>query len=295
MTFESLDKVVTAFFPETQTRLTVANVTDTAKTLERNHLCGPTAGLIQAELVGGAVLMGTLLERPEQAISLRLQFPDGLLGGACIECTGSLTIRGYTRQKVIAELDDATCSDEELFLKALGKKAQCGVVTTEGTSASNTLFNVNSDDCITITDILEEYFCTSLQRSALVQVTGASDKGYVSCVHSMMCEVLPSASGSTLQQVRERFDDPELTRLLNNGADIHTLAQALQLGPAEELQARPVKFACSCSSERVMAMLSSLPKSDLEAMIAEDKAHDIFCHMCGKGFTITPEQLKGLL
>ncbi len=112
MTFESLDKVVTAFFPETQTRLTVANVTDTAKTLERNHLCGPTAGLIQAELVGGAVLMGTLLERPEQAISLRLQFPDGLLGGACIECTGSLTIRGYTRQKVIAELDDATCSDE---------------------------------------------------------------------------------------------------------------------------------------------------------------------------------------
>ena len=63
MTFESLDKVVTAFFPETQTRLTVANVTDTAKTLERNHLCGPTAGLIQAELVGGAVLMGTLLER----------------------------------------------------------------------------------------------------------------------------------------------------------------------------------------------------------------------------------------
>lgn len=295
MNFESLDRVVTAFFPETQTRLTIANVTDTAKTLERNHLCGPTAGLIQAELAGGAVLMGTLLERPGQAISLRLQFPDGLIGGACIECTANFTLRGYTRQKIIADLDDATCSDEEIFLKALGKKAQCGVVITEGTSASNTLFNASKPDLLTTADIIEEYFNTSLQRTAQVHITGESKNGYVSCVHAMMCEVLPAASAATLQQIRASFDDSEAISLLNAGADIHTIAAALQLGEATELQERPVRFACSCSSERVMAMLSSLPKADLEAMIAEDKSHDIYCHMCGKGFTITPEQLKALL
>ena len=85
MVVNSLDRIVTGYFPEIQARLTVANVTDTARTLERNHLCGPTAGLIQAEMVGGAALLGTLLERENQAISLRMLFPEGSLGGATID------------------------------------------------------------------------------------------------------------------------------------------------------------------------------------------------------------------
>ena len=295
MVLNSLDRIVTGYFPEIQARLTVANVTDTARTLERNHLCGPTAGLIQAELVGGAALLGTLLERPNQAISLRLIFPDGLLGGATIECTSGFTIRGYTRQKVIAALDEATCSDEELFLRALGKKAQCGIVITEGTSASNTLFNASSDTSISVTDILEEYFCTSLQRSALVQVSGATKNGYVSCVHALMCEILPEADAEAFIRTRKRFEAPEVLRLLDDGAGLTELADVLGLGHAEDIQEHPVSFACSCSSERVINMLSALPKADLEAMIAEGRPHDIFCHMCGKGFTITLEQLKGLL
>lgn len=295
MVVNSLDRIVIGYCPEVQARLIVANVTDTARTLERNHLCGPTAGLIQAELVGGAVLLGTLLERPNQAISLRLLFPEGLLGGASIECTSNFTVRGYTRQKVIQSLDEADCSDDELFRRALGTKAQCGVVISEGTTASNTLFNVTSDNCISVTDILEEYFCSSLQRSALVQVSGATKNGYVSCVHALMCELLPEADADAFVRVRKRFDDPDVLRLLDNGADLATLARALGLGEPTDIHEHPVSFACSCSSERVINMLSSLPKADLEAMIAEDKSHDIYCHMCGKGFTITVDQLKDLL
>jgi molecular chaperone Hsp33 len=295
MVLNSLDRIVTGYFPEVRARLTVANVTDTARTLERNHLCGPTAGLIQAEMVGGIVLLGTLLERENQAISLRMIFPNGSLGGASLECTAGFTVRGYTRQKILADLDDSDAADDEIFRRALGSKAQCGVVITEGTSASNTLFNVSSEDCISVTDIVEEYFCRSLQRSALVQVSGATKNGYVSCVHSLMCEILPEADAEMHKQIRKRFDAPEVLRLLDDGADLATLATALGLGHAEDVVERPVAFACSCSSERVINMLSSLPKADLEAMIAEDRPHDIYCHMCGKGFTITVEQLKGLL
>ncbi len=295
MVVNSLDRIVTGYFPEIKARLTVANVTDTARTLERNHLCGPTAGLIQAELVGGAVLLGTLLERNNQAIALRMHFPEGKLGGATIECTSNYTIRGYTRQKVLAGLDDSDLSDEELFREALGTKAQCGIVICEGTNVSNALFNVSSETCISVTDILEEYFCTSLQRSVLVQVSGATKNGYVSCVHALMCEILPEADADALIQTRKRFDSPEVLRLLDDGADLATLAEALGLGHAEDVVEHPVSFACSCSSERVRNMLSSLPKADLEEMIAEGKPHDIFCHMCGKGYSITVDQLKDLL
>lgn len=295
MTSASLDRIITATFPETQTRLTIANITDTARTLERNHLCGPTAGLVQAELVGGIVLMGTLLERPEQTISLRLNLPTGLIGGASIECTSAFTVRGYTRQKVIAELDDSAESDINVFRKALGTSAQCGVVISEGTKASNTLFNVSSDPCISVAEIVEEYFKTSVQRTALVQISGATDNGYVSCVHAMMCEIMPDADRDVSAALEARFDAPDILRLLDNGADLATLAQALNLGEATEINEHPVSFACSCSSERVMNMLRSLPQADLEALIAEGQPKDIFCHMCGKGFTITPDQLKSLL
>ncbi len=292
----SLDRIISVYYPQSHVRLYVANVTDTARTLERNHLCGPVAGLIQAELVAGGTLLGTLLDAPGQNISLRLQLPDGLLGGATINCAYGYDLRGYTRKKVLATLDDSTESDEQLFDRALGRSAKCAVVRSDAHGGStNAVFELNYKDRLTITDVVEEYFCTSLQRRALVQLSAASKQGYVACAHALMVDFLPEATEACYAAIEEKFADGSAQDALDGGMKPEYFAELFDLGEPSTEELHPVRFFCPCSSERVMAMLKSLPRADIEALIAEGESTDIFCHMCGKGYTITPDQLRPLL
>lgn len=290
------DRIYIANFPEKHVRLTLIDVTETAQTLERNHLCGPAAGLIQADIIAGTVLMGTSLERPGQKLALRLDFPKGRLGGATMECSADFAVRGYTRQKVIAELDEPTCEERDIFRKGLGVNAKCGVVVSEGMQSHEAVFDVNAIGYLTMSTVVESYFDTSLERFVMVHIGSATEDGFVARVRAMMCETDQEIDEDDFYAVRDLFDSPRSIDLLNRGADIETLGEYFELGKiGGEIIEKPVRFACSCSSERVMSMLASLPKEEITAMIEAEKNHDIYCHMCGKGFVVTPEQLRTLL
>ncbi len=296
MILQSLDELSTYVYPQAQIRLCLANVTDTSRTLERNHLCGPIAGLVQAEMVGAAALLGTLLERPGQTITLRTLFPEGLLGGATIECSQAFHIRGYTRQKVLPSLDDSEAPCEELFDRALGHTAHCSVVRAEANGASESAcFDLKLKERLTITDIVEEYFCTSLQRRVLVQLSAMSKLGYVGCAHALLCEFLPEAEDVCYDRIAARFAEGVVQDTLDAGASIGDVTRVLGLETPQRIGSTPVAFACPCSSARVMAMLRALPQQELREMAAAGKPIDIFCHMCGKCYTITPAQLLALM
>lgn len=294
MTQNSLDRRVTAVCAKDHLVLTLANVTDTARALERNHLCGPVAGLIQAEFTAAAALLGTLTDHDGQTVLLRVNFPDGQLRGAVIEVTHEGTVRGYVRRKVLPELDDADISDKELFRKAIGCKAQCAVIVSDRSGAdTHAVFGCGFEDHLSVTDILEEYFNNSLQRRAYAQISAASEDGHVACAHALLCEFMPEADQSACGDVEKRFDDGSVQAAMDRGADIAEIAALLGVTPTG-FEEKPIRFACTCSDEKVIAMLRTLPKEDREALIAKGEPTDIYCHMCGRGFTITPEQLKAL-
>ena len=295
MILNSLDRVRVAECSAAHARLSLANVTDTARTLERNHLCGPIAGLVQAELAGCAALMGQdRLDAPGRTLALHVALPGGALGGAHLECARTpqgLAIRGYTRQKVLPGIDDGDAPDETLFDRAMGRSAHCAVVTAAGDSH----FDLAFDDRLTVTDILEDYFVSALGRNALAQVSAASKVGYVECAHALLCEFHPEADDEAYERARHAFDDGAVQDALDGGADLAAMARLLGLGAPEPVADVPVRFACGCSAQKVLAMLRALPRADLAAMAAENRPSDIYCHMCGKCYTVTPEQLKALL
>lgn len=296
MELRSLDRVSAFYYPRSQVRITLANVTDTARTLERNHLCGPIAGLVQAELVGAATLLGTLIEAPGEKITLRVSFPNGQLGGATMECASGYKIRGYTRQKVLPRLDDSPEPAETLFICALGASAQCAVIRTNATGYSeSTQFTFEAQPSLTITDILEEFFCTSLQRHAFAQLSAGSKEGYVACAHALLCEFLPDASDEVAERIGQVFDKGIVQDVLDAGASIDALTHLFGLEtPSQEFE-HPVCFFCGCSSASVLKMLHALPRAELESMLSENRPFDVYCHMCGKGYTITPAQIATCL
>lgn len=61
----------------------------------------------------------------------------------------------------------------------------------------------------------------------------------------------------------------------------------------ELLARRGLQFACSCSRERVEAMLQSLGEDEALAAVADDHA-EIRCEFCGQGYRFTESDIAGL-
>ncbi|WP_036172122.1 Hsp33 family molecular chaperone HslO [Noviluteimonas dokdonensis] len=73
-----------------------------------------------------------------------------------------------------------------------------------------------------------------------------------------------------------------------------TLIHRLFHEEAPELLAdKGLRFGCSCSRERVEAMLQSLGQEEAEAALADGTAR-VRCEFCGQGYSFTPEDIAAL-
>ena len=61
----------------------------------------------------------------------------------------------------------------------------------------------------------------------------------------------------------------------------------------ELLEGRDLRFGCSCSRERVEAMLESLGREEAEAALADGVAR-VRCEFCGQGYNFSESEIAGL-
>ena len=61
----------------------------------------------------------------------------------------------------------------------------------------------------------------------------------------------------------------------------------------EVLAGRSLRFGCSCSRERVEAMLVSLGQEEARAAVADGAAR-VRCEFCGQGYAFTGAEIEGL-
>ncbi len=280
------DKRITAYCPHAKVRLIVADVTDSAKQLERAHLCGPVCGLLQGQAMAVAAIIAGEVDDHYQAISLRVAYPQGKIKGLIMECTKSGQLRGYTQVKVINELDDSAEPTNQIEEAALGKIAQCTVVRVNGKASTSAIFNVQQDDCAILADVLEGYYQQANQRRTISQIEALSEDGYLKSVKGVLLDFLPDATDQEYNRLQALFDQGILQTLLQSNPSIQDIANALGLDASIDEGQAPLHFECSCSDARILSMLHTLPMADLEALILQDKPASIFCHMCGKNYQI---------
>jgi molecular chaperone Hsp33 len=117
------------------------------------------------------------------------------------------------------------------------------------------------------------------------------------------------AAGLFLQELPSQADAQqraEQWQHLNALADTISSRELLEL-PAAELLHRlfhqeqlrllrrdPIEFRCSCSQARTEAMLRSLGREEIDAIIAEQGGIEIHCEFCLQRYHFTPEQGRQL-
>jgi molecular chaperone Hsp33 len=109
--------------------------------------------------------------------------------------------------------------------------------------------------------------------------------------------VMPGADSATVAAIESSVSrNPHTTTLIRQGArPADMLRSALGDVPFEVLEEREVGFACTCSFERAVSLISSIERGELESMLREDKGATMTCHFCNSSYRIEEEQLAGIV
>ena len=242
-----------------------------------------------AELLGEAAAAAALFTghaKVDGRLSVQLRGQHALRT-LFAECTAAGTLRG------IAQWDESAAPPSR-DLRQLGEGAMLAITIENpalGEREPVRYQGLVALDSPSLPEAFEAYFRQSEQLPTRLLL--ACDDGVAA---GLMLQKLPGDEGDAdgWSRAGALFDTLRTDELLAlPSADIvHRLfhEDAPQL-----LDSRPLSFACSCSRERVAAMLQSLGREEADAaVLAGDGAAQVRCEFCGERYRFTDADVAGL-
>lgn len=242
---------------------------------------------VAAELLGQAAAASALFTghaKVDGRLSVQLR-GEGALRTLFAECTAAGTLRG------IAQLADEGEVDRDL--RAMGEGAVLAI-TIENPSRDGRdpvryqgLVALQSD---TLAGAFEDYFRQSEQLPTRLLLAADSHRAA-----GLMLQKLPGDTGDEDGWTRAQalFDTLGQAELLASPAAelIHRLFHE---DGARLLDSKPLRFACSCSRERVESMLVSLGHEEARAALNDDGEAQVRCEFCGGTYRFDGPQIDAL-
>lgn len=290
------DHLVRCLLGQRPIRVVAALTTATAREASRRHDLDPGARVAIARASTAGLLLATLAKGNEK---VTVQFlGDGSLGSLSVDANAAGEVRAYVRNPISAlsvplnqraELGPAVGTIGLVtVLRDLGLKevfrGQCSIVSGE----------VDED--------VEGYLTESEQVESALGCDAVVDaSGALVAAGGVLVQCLPDAARSAglVSDLREHMRSAAVYQALaREPRDAFELAQMVLGELGDEvlpLDERPVRFACPCSLERVMSMLSLLSGEELRSMIREDGGAEIRCDFCASTYAVSAAELNDVL
>lgn len=268
------------------------SLTDTwAQIRSRDHY-----PLAVAELLGEAAAAAALFTghaKVDGRLSVQLR-GDGPLRTLFAECTAAGTLRGIAQ---LAEGDSRPVSRD---LRTFGPEAVLAITIENHGAAGRDpmryqgIVALSSD---ALSGAFEQYFVQSEQLPTRLLLAADPEprhpRGEIRAA-GLMLQKLPGDAGDDdgWTRVGALFDTLGPNELLSVPAE--TLLRRLfhEETPAL-LGAKPLRFACSCSRERVASMLQSLGAEEARAAVIDGSA-TVRCEFCGQTYRFAPADIDAL-
>ena len=112
-----------------------------------------------------------------------------------------------------------------------------------------------------------------------------------------MIQIMPGADDKTIVAIESGVSrTPHTTQMIGEGArPVDLLRTALGEVEFEILDEKRVSFACPCSYERAVSLISSVDRSEVESMLREDRGAVMTCHFCNESYRLNEEALENIL
>jgi molecular chaperone Hsp33 len=271
-------------------RALAAVTTDLVEEARDRHGTAPTATAALGRALTGALLLAATIKRDER---LSLEFSgDGPLRGVLVDATPDGDTRGFVLRPGTHLPPRAGKLDVG---GALGRGVLCVMrVPIAGGALYRSVVPLESGE---IGADLARYLLASEQTRAAVGVGVFVDSdGRVAAAGGYLVQALPGATPETLDAVAasvERAATP--SQLVRDGMGPADMLRAVVGDGVSVLEERGVRFRCRCSRERVAVAILAMGRSEIEAVLADDRRAEATCEFCGARYVLEEDELRTLL
>ena len=278
-------------------RCMAAVTTNLVAEAARRHDLWPTVAAALGRTLTGTLLLGSSLKELDR---LTVQIvSDGPIGGITAEVNAHGQVRGYVRNPEA----HAPYNEQGKFdVRRVVGKGMFYVTRESGYDVGLYRDPYRGSVPLVSGEIAEDfaYYLTKSEQIPSAVMLGVHLQPaapYVSAAGGLMIQMMPGADEKIITAIEAAVNQmPQATIMIRQGsrpADL--LSAALGDIEFEILDEMPVSFACSCSYERALSLISSIDRTELESMLREDRGAVMTCHFCNETYRVNEAELESIM
>lgn len=267
--------------------------TDTTAIVEKAkeiHGTSKTCTAVIGRALTAASLMGSLLKDKDN--SLTLQFKGGGPAGTVV-CVSDYAgnVRGYVQNPEVELLPN---DKGKLDVGgAVGKDGYLYVIKDLGMAEPyNGLSPLVSGE---IADDITEYFASSEQTPTVcaLGVRVSKDRS-VKAAGGFLVQLLPGADDSVIDAIENNLKMiSSVSALIEEGKTAEEIIETVFRGISYELfDEFDTEYRCTCSREKYLRALASLPDSDIAELKTTDEPIETQCRFCNSKYVFEIEEVE---
>ena len=297
---EQADRLVHGTAADGTVRCMAAVTTGLVAEAVRRHETSPTVAAALGRTLTGTLLLGSSLKELDR---LTVQIiGDGPVGGITAEANALGQVRGYVRHP---EADVPLNETGKLDVRAIVGQGMFYVTRESGYEIGLYREPYRGSVPLVSGEIAEDfaYYLTKSEQIPAAVMLGVlmrahdEQETFVAAAGGLMIQIMPGADEKTIAAIEASVSRaPQTTAMIHEGASpVDMLRTALGEIDLEILEEKPVSFACSCSYERAVSLISSIDRAELESMLREDKGAMMNCHFCNETYRMDEAELETIL
>ena len=278
-----MDKIIRCITSDGAIMASAIDSTDIVYKASKIHRTSPVASAALGRLLTGTSMMGAMLKSSKASINLRVA-GDGELGPVIAVADSNGNVKGY--------VSNASCPTTHYdngkinVAQAVGKNGVLNVMRDLGTGEPY----IGQIELVSgeIAEDIAAYYAQSEQIPTVCALGVLIDKetAQVLLAGGLLIQLLPGAFDDTIEKLEKNISelDSVTTMLAKGMSTLDMCKEALKGFEVEVLDEFPVKYVCGCSKEKIEKLIESMPKEEIEEMIAQDHCAQAECHFCNKKF-----------
>jgi len=292
-----MDKLIHGTAADGTVRILAAITTDITREAVRRHETSPTVSAALGRVLTGTLLLGASLKEFDR-LTVKIEC-DGAVEGITAEATNEGKVRGYVKNPH-AELPP---NDNGKFnVAGIIGNGMFYVIRESGYEMGLYREPYVGSVPIVSGEIAEDfayYLAKSEQipSAVLLGVLLQNQEPFVKASGGVMIQMMPGANEHIITMIEDTISHaPHITTVISEGATAEDLLK-LALGEIdfEILEEKNVEFACNCSFDRAVSLISSLGREEVASMLEEDKGAKMTCGFCNEIYTLDESDLQKML
>ncbi len=285
------DYLVKATAYEGTVRAYALDATEMVNEAVRRQDTWPTASAALGRAMMATTLMGSML-KGNAKLTTKIE-GGGPIGAIVTDANAKGEARGYvTNPHVHFELNQNGKLD---VARAVGRNGSLSVVKDIGMKEPFT-----GSVPIVSGELGEDftyYFVTSEQTPSSVGVgVLVNPDQTILAAGGFVIQLMPGASDEVITEIEDRLGRiAPISKMIEEGrSPEQIITTILREDQVKFLERMSVRFACTCSKERIANAIVSLGQKEIRSMIEEDGQAETKCHFCNEVYYFSSDDLEGL-